>query len=406
MGPLVRSGRNPGAAVYRMAADASARLLARSPSVGSILLHRSAATGEIAFGRSDIDLLMVIRREAAGSGEALASLCRKVRLARTLNPALSHIEVFEPEGIAEQARADTFWGTLTRRAADLLRGDPVEFPAVPVQPAHALARFLLWVETFFSASVQRRHARNLRKTALECWNAYAVSEGLIPEPYLLRREMDAHARRTEGAAATGRLGEASFAARFVLELAGRLHGKRLPAIGRLAEPLIFEADVAPLRLRRLFVVLPGPGHPLPREAFLTRAFLCTPELLHLYLHFKNAFLLWALPPELLRVGLTPPDTGAFLRDIRYFSHPRFLYLPGFADAGPPAPEARLICLRHALQWLERGEAPPPVPKEKWPQASRLTVPASDYYRNLYAALWLENGRLRASLRQPEGVSPA
>jgi predicted nucleotidyltransferase len=52
-------------AFYRQAARLSARMLASSPIVESVLVHRSVATGEVFFGRSDIDMLMVVNEEKA-----------------------------------------------------------------------------------------------------------------------------------------------------------------------------------------------------------------------------------------------------------------------------------------------------------------------------------------------------
>lgn len=148
---------------------------------------------------------------------------------------------------------------------------------------------------------------------MESWNAYATAEGLIAEPYLLRSEMETHVRRAERDVITRRLEEPSYATRFVFGLADRLHRSRLPALRRLAKPLVFEAIMAPLALRRLFVVLPRADFPLPPEAFAPGAFPCTPEVLHLFLHYKNAFLYWALPPELLNLGMKPPSVPGFLR---------------------------------------------------------------------------------------------
>jgi hypothetical protein len=139
---------------------ASAYLLGSPPSVHSILLHRSVATGEVSFGRSDIDLMVVIDPETAASGQKMASLYRTVRRARILNPALNHLDVFDPGGLADLARMDTFWGSIERRTARLLRGEPVEIPLAPVEPNHALARFLLWAEWFFAIAVRQRNRRN------------------------------------------------------------------------------------------------------------------------------------------------------------------------------------------------------------------------------------------------------
>ncbi|MGD0013884.1 MAG: hypothetical protein ABSD56_05605 [Bryobacteraceae bacterium] len=394
---MSRLSRELATAFYRQAARVSARMLASAPMVESVLLHRSVATGEVCFGRSDIDLLMVVDQEKAEDGASVASLYQTVRRARLFNPALNHIDVYAPSGIASHARMDTFWSSVERRALTLLRGKPVEIPFAPVHPDHALSKFLLWVEWFFAISVQTRDRRNLWKTSLESWNAYASAEGLIREPYLLRSEMEAQARRIEGNLITRRLGEPSYATRFVFGLADRLHRSRLPALQTLAKPLVFEAIMAPLCLRRLFVVLPRADSPLPPETFVKGAFPCTPEILHLMLHAKNAFLYWVLPPELLGLGMRPPSVSGFLHSCRLYGHCRFLLHPGFADPKPPTQAARIALIRHAMDWASRGELPPAMPQEKIREMMAGAPPIADYYRAEYGRLRRDSRRLQESL---------
>src|ERR1700722_17635042 len=148
---------------YRQAAKYSARMLSSSPIVKSVVLHRSVATGEVDFGRSDIDLLMIVDEGKAAEGANIASLYRAVNRARFFNPALTDIDIYEPGGIASHAQMDTLWASTERRTTMLLRGEPVQIPLLAVNPDHALSRYLLWVEWFFAISLQQRNSRNLRK---------------------------------------------------------------------------------------------------------------------------------------------------------------------------------------------------------------------------------------------------
>jgi hypothetical protein len=404
MGSAEDFSRDLATALYRTAARVSAGMLASSPAVESILLHRSAATGEVSFGRSDIDMVLIVAEREAENGASIASLCRTVCRTRLLNPALNHIEVYEPSGFASHALMDTFWGSLERRSQILLRGKPVDITFAPVDPDHALGRFLLWVEWFFANSVQRRNQRNIRKTALESWNAYATAEGLIREPYLLRSEMETQASRFERDLITSRLCDPSYAVAFVFGLADRLHCSRLAPLRTLEKPLVFEAITAPLGLQRVFVVLPRPDSPLPPETFVPGAFPCTPEILHLFAHEKNAFLYWALPSELLDLGMRPPTVSAFLRSCRHYSHSRFLFCPGFADPRPSTEAARMAVIRHAVNWLSRGELPPAIPQEEIRQMMAAGQPIAAYYRTLYRELHSETRRLQESLRLLTGVT--
>ena len=394
MSPLVRELAT---GFYRQAARLSARLLASSPIVESVSVHRSVATGEVSFGRSDIDLLLVVDGEEAENGASLAELYRAVRRARLLVPALGHIDVYDPGSLASHARMDTFWASVERRTLMPLGGKRVEIPTAPVHPDHALRKFLLWVEWFFAIAVRERNRRNLRKTALESWNAYAAAEGLIPEPCLLRADMEAQARRMERNLVPKRLEEPGYATRFVLELADRLHRSRLPGLGRLDRPLVLEAITSPLCLRRRIVVLPRADSPLPPEAFLEGSFPCTPEFLDLFLHVKNAFLSWILPTELLDLGMKLPGVCGYVRSCREYGHDRFLLSPGFGTPGPPMQAARMAQTRHAVAWASRGEVPPPIPQEEIRQMMTEVRPILDYYRVEYSPLRRESRSLQESL---------
>jgi hypothetical protein len=382
---------------YRQVANVFAGMLTGSPIVQSVVLHRSAGSGEVSFGRSDIDLLVVLDEQEAEDGAKVASFYRKVERARLFNPALNHIDVYEPSGIQSHARLDTLWASVERRTQKLLRGQPVEVPAGPVHPDHALSKLLLWVDWFFAIAVQQRNPRNLWKISLECWSAYALAEGLIQEPCLWRSEMEAQARAAESNLDTKRLEEASYAVRFVFELADRLHRSRMPALRKLDQPLIFEAITAPLCLPRLFVVLPQADSPLPPEAFLKGAFPCTPEILNLFAHSNNAFIYWSLPRELRELGLEPPPPSAFLHSCAYYGHSRFQLYPGFVDTTPPLLAARTALLRHAVDWAAKGELPPEIPQDKIREMTADPPSTEDYFRTQYGPLRREGRRIQELL---------
>ena len=377
---------SPALSFYRCAARFSARFLAASGLTESILLRRSVATGEIAFGFSDIDMAIGVGAGVADDGEKLLSLGRRLRFLRRLNPRLGHVEVHEPRGIESLARLDTFWGSQERRSVTLLSGKPVEIPHLPVDPIHALGRFGLWVEWFVPQSIQQRSRRNLKKTAMEAWDAYVVAERLIEEPYLLRGEMEAHIRESEPDVSTTRLEEPSYASWFVFSLAERLHRSRLPALRELKKAFLFEAILAPLHHRRRFVVLPRADCALPPQAYEKGAFPCTPEALHLFLHYKNPFLWWALPKELRDLGMAAPDAAGFLRACRYYDHGRFLRHPGFVEVNPHLVQARAGAITHALDWLSRGEIPPALPANQLEAALHITMSCDTYYRTVFPRL--------------------
>ncbi|HLX38558.1 MAG TPA: hypothetical protein VKR29_12185 [Candidatus Binataceae bacterium] len=383
---------------YRLAARFSARMLASSPVVQSVVLHRSAATGEIDFGRSDIDMLLILDKARAARGAEVAALHHTLCWTQRLNPALQHIDVYDPDGLVSFAHLDTFTASIERRAMLLLRGAPVVMPELPVNRDHALSKFLLWLEWFFPIAVQERNRRNTRKTALECFNAYACAEGLTREPCRTRAEMESLASGIEHDLSPVRLEDSSYAVRFLFELAERLHRSRMPPLRKLERPLIFDALTSPLCLRRKFVVIPRADSELPPETFAPGGFPCTPEILDLFVHGKNAFFDWIVPPELRALRIAPPSPAEYAQTIAYYSHSRFLFLPGFGNSAPPMQSARIAQLRYALDFTARGEIPPPLAEEKI-----QTLMASgartieDYYRAEYEMLRGETNRIADAL---------
>jgi predicted nucleotidyltransferase len=396
--------RRLAASLYRQAARVSASLLASHDIVRSVLLHRSAATGEVSFGRSDIDLMLIVDERGAEDGNALASLLATLGRARRLNPALGHVDVYDTANLVSYARMDTFWASVERRTAAVLRGPSVAPPIAPVHPDHALAKFLLWVEWYFAIAIRERNRRNLRKTALEAWNAYASAQGLIPEPCLTRGGMETAATASEPGLATARLEEPGYAAAFVLGLADRLHRSRLPALARLERPLILDVMVPPLSLRRRLVVLPRSDSPLPPETFEPDSFPCTPEVLDLFLHFKNAFLWWILGRALQDLGLRPPAISGFLRSCLFYGHSRFLSAPGFAVPDASTQAARLAQIRHVVDRAARGEVPTPFPETEI-QRMLVPIPIVDYYRRQYGPLRHETRRIEDAVLAVSRTGP-
>jgi hypothetical protein len=371
------------AGLYRQLARIGAARLYAGGLVESVMLRRSVATGEVRFPRSDIDLLVVLREDAAGDGAKLADLCGRVKTLNRLIPRFSHIDVQEPGGPQRQALTDSYWASLERRVNVPLAGRPVDLPAAPVDAAHAIGKLSLWLEWFIPNSIARRDRRNLWKTALEAWTACTVAEGAIAEPFVTRAEMERAAREHEAGLDPARLSDPAYAARFVFGLAARLHAAHLPPLPPLAHPLVVDIATPPLMLERRFVILPNSDTPLPPEVFRFGAFPCTPESIELYVRFLNPFIYGVLPPEL---GLRPPTPADYLRAVRYYGHERFLYYPGFAGADAGTQQGHLETLRHALDALEQSRLPEPLPQAEF---RALRTPAASwrtYYRDLYPAL--------------------
>ena len=386
--------------LYRTAAWSSARILATSPIIESILAHRSVATGEVAFGRSDIDLLAVIRQDHAHNGQALADFYRKVRICRYLNPALGHMEVHDPEGLQGSLATDTSRGSLERRSSLLLYGRPVPMPHRPVCASHAVCRFCFGIQTLLSPAVRQRSSRNLRKAVLDSWSEYATACGLIAEPCLTRDEAERRFRTAgECVYAGGTSWEPSRAAAHVFELAARLHQRLLPELGALSRPVVFEALMPPRYTLRTFVILPNPGSLDVVKSLPANLFLCTPQALDLFLHYTNAFLHWTLPKEFMEIGIRPPSIAEFLQSCRFYTQGFFLRIPGFLNEISYMPVTATASVAHALRWLSRGEIPPPLLEERIREATSAAGSCGDYYSKTYPRIYRENEEIQRSLAE-------
>jgi hypothetical protein len=260
----------------------------------------------------------------------------------------------------------------------------------PVNASHAVCRISFGIQTVLSPAMHQRNRRHLQKAVLESWSQYATACGLIKEPCLTRHEAERSFREAGECVNQGDIyGEPLRAAAHVFDLAARLHHKRLPELGTLSRPVVFEARLPPRYTLRTFVVLPSAGS-LDALALPPNVFLCTPQALDLFLHYTNAFLYWDLPRELLELGMRPPSIAEFLQSCRFYTQGYFLRIPGFLNEVPYMPVTTTASVAHALRWLLRGEIPPPIPKERGREATAAAGCCGDYYRKSYYRIYREN----------------
>ena len=394
MSLLSRAWELWGRVTYRLAGSVSGRVLGLSGCLESVLVHRSVATGEVRFGQSDLDLVLVLRPQAT-NGSRLAGLLRLVRWLQFLNPAMLHREVYPPGGLEDFGSRDTVWASIERRTLLRVYGQDARPPLLPINRDHATRRLLVWWETFFTTALARRHPRNLEKACLECWNFFAVAQGLLSEPLLRRSDMKSHMLQS-GHPPPSSLREPEGARRFLLDLIARLHRDRRRPLARLAAPFVFETTLAPHCQHRRFLVLPSADSPLPPE-YIAGDLVATPELLDLFMHSKNAFMHWSLPKEMAELGMSAPSSTAFRRDAHYTCAANFLFFPGFGDRVSVHPRVRLNCVRHALECLRRGDYPTALGQEPW-----LIGDARAYYLEEYDALELERSELARELAGFDG----
>lgn len=376
-----------GNSAYRAVARVVGAALGTLDFVESVYVRRTVATGEVWFGRSDIDLAVLIRSPLSAPDDIprILSLCRRFRLLRAALPIIGECLVYTPEELERSVRTDPYRASLDRRANIVVHGRPPRIPPLPIRSEHAVRSLASWFYHYVPAAVGRRSQRSLRKFALEIRNASATAAGEIAEPYLTRREVEDAWRSAEPERFRPGLGDAERIFAVICELVAELHRRLRPRLVSIRRPLVFRI------WKRPCVVLPEPGFPLPPEAFQPDSFLCTPEILDFYIHSLSAFSYSMLPPEVIELGIVPPSCDAFVRSCRPSVDAHLLRSPGFVGKHTAAVGVAGALARtgQMVGYLARGEIPPQMERRVDDAFRRPPSSCSDYYRTWYSRLYEE-----------------
>jgi predicted nucleotidyltransferase len=392
-GRSVGPGRRFALSSYRALGRSAARVLLDHPLVESVYARRGLAAGDISFGRSDIDLTLVVRRlePASEEGKATWGLLRRVRRLRRLLPVVGECELATEDEIRNWYATESYRGSIDTRSRLLLAGAPLKLEPPPVRREDAVRRVVFWLDRFFATAVRERNQRNLTKIALEIWTATLTARGDISEPLLTKQEMlEAYLADPPPDLPGSIPGEAEKTIALCLELVARQR-PRATALEKLQSPLMFEAPLPPRYERRTVVVLPEPGSALPPEADRPDSFVCTPESLEAFVWGAFPFAYWALPESVRALGISEPDPASFLRACTYFGHPYCLRLQGFARTTSQANV--MATALDALAQLERGEPPTPP---RGQELERFLTPRQaserDFYLNIFPGLYRRSRR--------------
>jgi len=392
--------------VYRLAATEAGRVLVSNEIVQSILVRRSVAAGEVDFGRSDIDLTIVLKgpSETAEEAEKLLALSRCYRRLRWCVPALGECFVLTPEEVLRSYGADPYRASLERRCGLVVQGPEVDIPELPISQSGVAYRTIDWFRGYLPIAVKTGNRRNLRKFAIEIWNAYATATGLIEQPYITRGEAERAWQRSEPGLNTARMSRSELF-RQCCRLAARVHAAFRPPLPVLDRPL--RLRVGPTR----YIVIPSPEYPLARDELGWDAMVATPEILDLYLHHVSALGYARLGSEIRDLGIRPPVYEEYVDALGRALDPFRLRTIGFLDA-PALVKGAARALKRSelvLRYLERGESPPIEEIRAIPKSSEpLRMPSdSEYYREWYPSLHRDYRALWERLDAlPRAATPA
>jgi hypothetical protein len=376
--------------IYRLAAKIMGIALCRHKIVDSVYVNRGVGRGEVAFARSDIDLSLIVRTPDPDSCDHLEiySLYRWVRALRCINPALTHLMVYDLHGLDRFIRTDSYMGSQESRSMILLAGKPAPMPHIPVRREDAVRYIPFWVDRLFPMAIKQNNRRNLRKITTEIWKAWAVAQGIVDKPYVTLREAERKAAlHPIGSELATAVSDPHRAVQFVLKLAGILHDDLLPPLEKLREPLVIPMLMPPRSRERILVVLPSYNSPLPAEIFEPNALIATPEMLHLSVRYFNPFYDWNLPPELRRLGYTSPQPIDFVRACLLFGQENTLRLPGFARAETWLTHTIIAFNEYSIPYLRKGKVPPPMPEAAIRALLEHNPNCSEYYLKDYRKLY-------------------
>jgi len=368
--------------------------------VEGVLAHRSTATGEIQFARSDIDLIVRLHDDRVTPARML-SLIRLFHTIKYANIALGEVETHLEQEWLDWFAVDSYRGSMERRSALRMYGPEQPRPHHAVRQSHAIRRFVLWFHDHAFVAWNAKNKRNLRKIALEMWNAYAVAIGLMDEPLLTRPEMERECLKHEDPNWVGELGTSpDRAVQFMLELAQRLHAAVAPALG--PRPEVEEVSVAqpPYLKPAQWVSVSGPKAAIPELP--ERARHTSPELFDLFFRYVQPFYYSLMPERLLELGLAPPTTAQQADSLRFHYHGQVLRYPGLMSpfAGSAVVAARFAA--EAIPRLEAGEiydAPLLEPLKPYP-----TIP--EYYNEKFTKLSDQHRDLWPRLSGVPGLEPS
>ena len=408
-GHLVAAGRprQPGAGLtragnvaYLALATAAARYLGRCEIVESVYARRSLAAGEIAFGRSDIDLGIRLYDACAapGDGERLIPLRRRMhRLARAL-PIVGEAEVFAASELEDWVRLEPVREAFDR-AAILLHGRPFRIPPWTIRRDDAAARFCFWFDRYLPAALAARHQRNLRKFALEMWATLAIIEGHFSEPPLSRQEMAAEWMRLQGRpalphprASAGELRDTIF------ELVRRAHAVLRPPLPRRSHRASFRLRLPPMLGWRTIDIDPLTARAAPRPAPAGGWMPVTPEAFDLYLHYVNPFAYDLLPAGVVDLGFERPPLERYLTALERWTHGHIARRPAFGSRSYGQGPRAIAYARHAARLLAAGAPPGAIDAEDLGELAIQDARRDAYFREWYAAAYAACAETRDLVR--------
>lgn len=184
-----------GSYIYRLIAKVIFSPLLLPNCVESIYLRRSAATGEAVFGKSDIDLAIIIDNFKSAQQELplVRGLSKRYNLLKRICPVLGELFIFNREDLMHWHKNKPFRGILAKHWVRLY-GQSIssEEPYIPKEDI--LAEFCFWLfdmlpKFYIKKARFRKNTRHCVVALLEMYNAFFTLEGSFPLPKARKDEV-------------------------------------------------------------------------------------------------------------------------------------------------------------------------------------------------------------------------
>ncbi len=333
-----------GTAAYRLVARAAASQLGRLGFVQGVHARRSLACGEISFGRSDIDLTVVIDPSESLDIEVerLRALVRRLDLLHLAVPMLGPAEVGTPAELEEWYRSPILPASPHRDRGWLrLWGKPFERPAISGardDERDGALPWFFWAWLTLTGDYRRGRVRTCCNMLLDMVNVYYLYTGAFRAPM---RRVDIHAhwsrdsgpsreREQVGRALTGPTPRpAGPSLRWIYAESLRVADALYPHVGRRLDGSLPPGELrtrVPFAFKERVYVLVDPARREQVEAALDRmerepnVVVATERLLKLYFYHRNPWEYFTSADDAARNGLQPPPEDALRRAIRYYLH--------------------------------------------------------------------------------------
>lgn len=176
--------------IYRFFAKIAARRLSRFDAVLGIYGKRSLASGEIFFGKSDIDLTILIADFDQEKEEAifLRHLCDTYLRTKKVLPMVGECNIYNDFDIRAWYRLHTYESFTDRNWIRLYGKDINPFP-MTTNKEDIIYKFLWWIFKFLFKVYRKKTLKGCFNVLMELANGYYTYIGVFDEPKLKKEHV-------------------------------------------------------------------------------------------------------------------------------------------------------------------------------------------------------------------------